>query len=162
MTRQLDQRSDAREERRGTQVLTFRLGDAEYGLDILSVQEIRGQAPITAVPNTPAYVKGVMNLRGAVIPVLDLGLRLGGSAVGEAPLAVTIVVRPQTAAVGLAVDSVSDVLTFTDSELQPPPDLGSNSVPFIRGVVHTADKLCLILDVERILSEEVTAAGEAA
>jgi len=147
----------------GTQFLTLRLGDADYALEILSVQEIRGHGPVTPIPNSPCFTKGVMNLRGTIIPVLDLGLRLGAGAVDAGTLAVTVVVRVGSKVAGLIVDAVSDVLTFDPDEVQPAPDLsGGTATPFVKGVVRQDSQLFLILDVERILAEDPATTGMAA
>src|SRR5438105_13877699 len=104
------------------QYLTFALGDEEYGVEILKVQEIRGYAPITPIPNTPPHIKGVMNLRGAIIPVVDLRRKLAMPATECSPFTVIIVVTVGTRVMGVIVDAVSDVLDIPPMDIQPTPD----------------------------------------
>jgi purine-binding chemotaxis protein CheW len=148
----------------GSQFLTFVLGSEEYGLDILRVQEIRGYSAITAIPNTPPYIKGVMNLRGAVVPVLDLRAKFGMPEVEYNKFTVIIVVTVGTRIAGLVVDAVSDVLNIARTEIETPPELETTvDSSFITGLAKAADKLILLLDIERIVgSAEVAALGRAA
>src|SRR5512143_2311417 len=119
----------------GTQYLTFALGEEEYGVAILNVQEIRGYSPATPIPNTPAYVKGVMNLRGTIVPVIDLRLRLGMPAAEYGPFTVIIVMAVGRKVVGAIVDAVSDVLAFADADVQPAPTFGTEvDVRFVAGI----------------------------
>ena len=139
----------------GTQYLTFSLGDDEYGVEILKVQEIRCSSPITPLPNTPAHVRGVMNLRGSIIPVLDLRSRLGmGEAEGKSA-GVIIVVTVGIQVKGMVVDAVSDVVGIPAAEIQPPPDLDNPSgARFVKGLAKTGDKLVILLDLEQVLGRD--------
>ena len=118
----------------GLQYLTFSLAGEEYGIDILKVQEIRGWAPVTKVPNAPAFVRGVMNLRGAIVPVIDLRLRFGLEAIEYTKTTVVIVVMVQGATgnrvIGAVVDGVSDVLNLQAADIQPAPDFRRPQLPF--------------------------------
>lgn len=136
-----------------SQYLTFTLGHEEYGVEILKVQEIKGSSVITPIPNTPAYIKGVTNLRGTIIPVVDLRAKLQ---MPEAPLgrfAATVVLTVGTKTVGLLVDAVSDVLDIPRTEIQATPDFGAEvDARFISGVARAGDKLLILLDIERVLA----------
>ena len=109
----------------GSQYLTFTLGEEEYGLEILKVQEIKGYSPITPIPNTPPYIKGVMNLRGTVIPVVDLRSKLSMAAAEYNQFTVIIVVTVGAKVMGLIVDAVSDVLNIPKEHIQATPDFGA-------------------------------------
>ncbi|KIN61105.1 Chemotaxis protein CheW [Sulfitobacter noctilucae] len=109
------------------ELLTFRLAEQEYALDIMSVREIRGWTHATQLPHAPAYMKGVINLRGTVLPVMDLGLRLGLPPREENERNVIIVVKSEDVMTGLLVDAVSDIVAVTGEDLQPPPELSSGA-----------------------------------
>lgn len=139
------------------QYLTFALGGEEYGVPILKVQEIKGSADVTTIPNTPAFIKGAMNLRGSVIPVVDLRERFHISPADESST-VTIVVTMAERVIGLVVDAVSDVLTILPEEIVPPPALGSNvDVAFLSGLAKADGKLVLLLEMECLLGEDAAA-----
>lgn len=106
------------------ELLTFRLGEQEYSLDIMSVREIRSWTRATPLPHAPACMRGVINLRGTVLPVMDLAERLGLPPRREGDRAVIIVVSHGAGLTGLLVDAVSDIVALTEGDLQPPPDLG--------------------------------------
>jgi purine-binding chemotaxis protein CheW len=138
----------------GLQFLTFQLGDELYGLDILHVQEIKGYSAITKIPNAPAYVMGVLNLRGTIVPVLNLRTKLGLPTVECTVLTVIIVVVVKDKVVGLVVDSVSDVVTIDKKDIQPPPQLAGNvDVSCLSGISRFGDKLMGVLEIDRLLSE---------
>jgi purine-binding chemotaxis protein CheW len=137
------------------QYLVFSLGGDEFAVEILRVQEIRGAAPITALPNAPAYVTGVMNLRGSIIPVVDLRARLGSSSGGGASSGVIIVVTVGSQVKGMAVDAVSDVVSIPAAEIQPPPELDAVPGPrFVKGLTAVADKLVILLDLDEVLGTD--------
>ena len=138
----------------GSQYLTFNLAGEEYGIDILKVQEIRGWMPVTKVPNAPTFVRGVMNLRGAIVPVIDLRLRFG---LEDTKVTVVIVVTVQSDSgnriIGMVVDGVSDVLNVNAGDIQPSPDFGSAvHTEFINGLVTIEAGMVMLLDVDRLLS----------
>lgn len=142
----------------GSQYLTFALGREEYGVDILKIQEIRGYAPITPIPNTPPHIKGVMNLRGAIIPIVDLREKLAMPAAEPNAFTVIVVVTVGTKVMGLIVDSVSDVLTIAPKDLTPAPDFGGQvDARFIHGMARAGDTLVVLLDIERVLGGEEAA-----
>jgi len=139
----------------GTQFLTFALGDEEYGVPILNVQEIKGYSPATPIPNTPAYVKGVMNLRGAIVPVIDLRLRLGMPAATYGPFTVIVVMAVGAKVVGAIVDAVSDVVTIADADVQAAPTFGADvDLRFVAGIAQAGETLVVLLDAETMLRHE--------
>ena len=141
------------------QYLTFSLGQEEYGIEILKVQEIKGYSAITPIPNTPPHVKGVMNLRGTVVPVVDLRSKFSMETVEYTKFTVIIVVTIGAKIAGLVVDAVSDVLNIPASDIRPAPDFGSRAdTRFITGMANSGEKLAVLLDVDRLLSEEDLAA----
>ena len=141
------------------QYLTFGLGQEEYGIEILKVQEIKGYSAITPIPNTPAHVRGVMNLRGTVVPVVDLRSKFAMETVEYTKFTVIIVVTIGSKIVGLVVDAVSDVLNIPASDIRPAPDFGSRAdTRFITGMANSGDKLAVLLDVDRLLGDDDLAA----
>jgi len=137
----------------GNQYLTFLLASETYGVDILRVQEIRGYTAATPIPNAPAWLRGVMNLRGTIVPVVDLRAKLGLTTGEYNRFTVIIVVTIGTKMMGLIVDAVSDVLSFAAKDIQPAPELGSGAeARFARGIAHVRDQLVVLLDLERVFS----------
>jgi purine-binding chemotaxis protein CheW len=142
-----------------SQYLTFALGDEEYGVEILKIQEIRGYSPITPIPNTPEHIKGVMNLRGSIIPVVDLRRTLGMPTAEYTPFTVIIVLHVGSRVMGLIVDAVSDVLDVARTDIHPTPDFGTRiDARFIQGMARVGDKLVVLLDIDRVLAEDEIAA----
>lgn len=152
------------EEESGSQYLTFELSDEIYGVDILRVQEIRGWENVTPIPNAPAYVKGVINLRGAIVPVYDLRQRFDLSVAPYSKETVVIVLHLQgencERSVGVVVDAVSDVVTASDAEVARTPEFGAN-VPTqsIRGLLPHQGHMIMLLDVDNLVDNG--AEGEA-
>lgn len=145
------------------QYLTFSLGTEEYGIDILRVQEIKSSAAITPIPNTPSHLQGVMNLRGTIIPVVDLRVKFG-MADGEPSHVTAIVVVTVGAKIrGLTVDAVSDVVSIPRTDIQAPTDFGGHvDIRFISGLARANDRLVVLLDIERVLgAEDLVAVGVA-
>lgn len=134
------------------QFLTFTLGREAFGLDLLQVQEIKGHSAITPIPNAPAHVKGVMNLRGAVVPVVDLRVKFGMPAVDYTKFTVIILVTVGQAVVGLIVDAVSDVLTLGSHDIVPPPAFDASvDTSVLKGLAKSADVLISLLDIDRVI-----------
>lgn len=134
------------------QCLTFVLAKEEYGVDILRVQEIKGFTNVTPLPNTPLHIRGVMNLRGTVVPVLDLRMRFGMPEHPYDQFTVIIVVTVGTRVVGLVVDAVSHVLEIAEGGVDPAPDLGVGvDTSYLRGVVRSADRLVMLLDIDHVV-----------
>ena len=145
------------------QFLTFTLGEEEYGIDILKVQEIKGYSAITRIPRTPSYIKGVMNLRGTIVPVVDLRSKFGLDPTPYDQFTVIIVVVIQGRATGLIVDTVSDVLNLPASDIQPTPQFSSGlDTDFILGMGKTGDKLIILLDVHKVVGADEYQTLEAA
>lgn len=142
----------------GGKFMTFQLGREVYGLEILSVREIIGFQPITRVPRAPEFLRGVIDLRGRVVPVVDLRIKFGMAPVEATEQTVIIVVQcrfeDRSLTMGLLVDLVLEVLTIDGARIEPPPDLGAASLEgqFIRGVGKTAHGVAFLLDTARILS----------
>lgn len=139
----------------GNQFLTFLLQEEQFGLDILCVQEIRGYTRVTQIPNMPPFIKGAMNLRGTVVPIVDLRCRFGVPAAQYDQFTVVIVVNMGTKVVGLVVDAVSDVLNVEESDIDAPPDFGDGiDTSFIQGMAKAGENLITLLDIERLLDLE--------
>ncbi len=137
------------------QYLTIRLGQQEFGIAILDVQEIRGWTAATSVPNAPDYFRGVINLRGTVVPLIDLRRKFRMTVPDDDRLSVTVVVRVGGRVVGLVVDGVSDVLDITPDAISPPPDIGDGfEVTSLSGIARSGDRLVSILAMARIVGEE--------
>lgn len=135
------------------QFLTFLLEDREYGLELFRIQEICGYAPITPIPNLPAHVRGVMNLRGAVLPVIDLRMKFRLPEVEYSKFTVIVIAKVEEKTVGLLVDAVSDVLHVSEKDLRPAPDFGADvGTDFINGVFQTREHLAVALNLEKLLT----------
>ncbi len=138
------------------QYLTFMLAGEEYGVEILKVQEIKGWGTATPIPNTPPHVLGVLNLRGAVVPIVDLRKRFDLESIPYGPTTVVIVVKMQgdghERTVGLVVDAVADVYRLETDEIQPAPDMGTAiHTEFVRGLATVGDKMVILLEVDRLI-----------
>jgi purine-binding chemotaxis protein CheW len=138
------------------QYLSFVLGKEEYGVDILRVQEIRSWEPVSRVPNVPFYEKGVVNLRGAIVPIIDLRERFSLSKPEYTPLTVVVVLQTgsgsHTRIMGVVVDSVSDVISIERTDIQSAPDFGTKvSNEFINGLVSVNERMVMLLDVDKLL-----------
>jgi purine-binding chemotaxis protein CheW len=141
------------------QILTFILGTESYGVDILCVQEIRGWAPVTRIPHAPPHVLGVLNLRGSIIPVVDLRLRFALDKAQYDAVTVIIVLsvkcRSGQKSFGVVVDGVSDVVDVDTTQIRPSPDLGeSAATDHIHGILPTPDRMIILLDVNQLLAAE--------
>jgi purine-binding chemotaxis protein CheW len=138
----------------GRELISFRIGDQEFCVDIMEVREIRGWTPATALPQAPPVVRGVINLRGAVLPIVDLGARLGLGTADPTARHVIIVAQVQNQIVGLLVDAVSDILTVTDEEIQPTPDVASEMVRnFVRGLLAIEGRMVSFISLDRVLPD---------
>lgn len=144
----------------GQELISFRIGEQEFCVDIMAVREIRGWTPATPLPQAPSYVRGVINLRGAVLPIVDLSARLGLGATEPSVRNVIIVVRIGQRLVGLLVDAVSEVLTATAEMIQPTPDVSSDAVKmFIRGILALEGRMVSWITLDKILPELVAEAA---
>ena len=142
----------------GREYLTFRLGSEEYGIDILKVQEIRSYEQPTKIANAPAYLKGVVNLRGVIVPIVDLRVKFncvneeGGVDINSFTVVIVLNVRGRV--VGAVVDSVSDVMQLTDQSIQPPPEMSTAVVDtsYITGIANVNERLLILMDIESLMS----------
>ncbi|MEO1014226.1 MAG: chemotaxis protein CheW [Pseudomonadota bacterium] len=132
-------------------LVAFCVDDQEYCVDIMSVREIRGWTAATRLPHSPAYVRGVINLRGSVLPIVDLASRLGLELTEASARHVIIVTQIRGKEMGLLVDAVSDILTIIDETMQPTPDVASDTAKsFVKGVLSIEDRMIRFVDLERI------------
>lgn len=135
------------------QFLTFALGQEEYGVEILKIQEIKGFSSITPLPNAPPFIKGVLNLRGTIVPIIDLRQKFSLPEVGYTKFTVIVVVQVRGRIMGFIVDAVSDVLNVAGPDIQPTPDLnGQVDTSFINGLARAGEKLVILLDIEKVLT----------
>ncbi len=153
------------------QYLTFMLAGEEYGVDILRVQEIKGWDSATRIPNTPDYVQGVINLRGTIVPIIDLRMRFGLEKLEYGPTTVVVVLRVESESknrtMGIVVDGVSDVYSVTGDELKPAPEFGDDvNAEFVKGLATIDEKMVIMLDIDMLLNsrelnvlDSATAAG---
>lgn len=149
--------SDSADTKKIEQFLTFQLDDEAYGVEILKVQEIRGWEPVRVIPNTPHYIKGALNLRGAIVPIVDLRERFGMHTVEYTPVTVVIVlcVENDTGShvIGLVADAVSDVLDIRSEDIKKSPDLGSKiDTRYMRGMYVYKQGMIMLLDADRLLN----------
>ena len=136
-----------------TEVLSFRLGGEEYAISILKVQEIRGYDSVTRIANTPEYLKGVVNLRGIIVPVIDLRVKFGMPDPRYDAFTVVVILRLARRVIGVVVDGVSDVMALRAQDVKPAPQLGSVvESSFIEGLGTGGDRMVLLLDIEKLLS----------
>ncbi|RMH05936.1 MAG: chemotaxis protein CheW, partial [Nitrospirae bacterium] len=144
------------------QYLTFMLGEELYGVDILKVQEIKGYTEVTRIPNTPPYIKGVLNLRGTIVPIVNLRTKFGMEEVEITAFTVIVVVVVKSRVMGIIVDSVSDVITLAGKDIQPSPEFGTKvDTSFIMGIGTAGERLVTLLDIDRVLTDEEMAHMEA-
>ncbi len=145
---------------RNGQYLTFILAGEEYGVDILRVQEIKGWDRATPIPHTPAHLLGVINLRGTIVPIMDLRLRFGLSPVDYGPTTVVVVLKVGTATrertMGFVVDAVSDVHDIGGDLLRPAPDFGpAVDLRFVRGLASVEEKMVILLDIDGLVGRDL-------
>jgi purine-binding chemotaxis protein CheW len=143
----------------GGEFLTFRLGAEEYGIDILRVQEIRSYEAPTRIANAPAFIKGVVNLRGVIVPIVDLRLKLGCDSAEYNAFTVVIVLNVKGRVVGAVVDSVSDVLELSREVIKPAPEMNSTvDASFITGIgslkIDGTDRMLVLMDIESLMASQ--------
>jgi purine-binding chemotaxis protein CheW len=132
--------------------LTFTLGREEYAIDILKVQEIRGYDTVTTIANAPAFIKGVINLRGTIVPIVDLRIKFGVGTIEYTPFTVVIILNVGARVVGVVVDSVSDVLALGSADIRPAPEFSSQvGSSFMLGLGTVEDRMLIIIDIERLM-----------
>ncbi|MCW5619937.1 MAG: chemotaxis protein CheW [Burkholderiales bacterium] len=133
--------------------LTFRLGSEEYGIDILKVQEIRGYDAVTKIANTPEFIKGVINLRGTIVPIVDMRIKFNLGNVEYDQFTVVIVLNLANRIVGMVVDSVSDVITLAAEQVRPAPEFAASiNTSFIRGLGSLEERMLILVDIEDLLT----------
>jgi len=133
--------------------LTFTLGDEEYGLDILKVQEIRGYDAVTAIANAPAFIKGVINLRGIIVPIVDMRIKFNLGKVEYNEYTVVIILNVANRVVGMVVDGVSDVITLKPEQLKPAPEFGSAfDTEYLVGLGTLDERMLILVDIEKLMS----------
>ena len=141
------------------QYLTFQLADEFYGLEILKVREIRGWEPVREIPNTPDFIKGALNLRGAIVPIVDLRERFGMKKVDYSPVTVVIVLslldQADDLVIGIVADAVSDVLDINKDEIRSAPNLGSKiDTRYMQGMYVNGSRMIMLLNVNKLLNPE--------
>lgn len=135
--------------------LTFRLGNEQYGCDILKVQEIRGYENPTRIANAPEYIKGVINLRGTIVPVLDMRIKFNVCEVKYDTFTVAIILNVANRVLGMVVDSVSDVLQIDEKSIQPAPDFSEGlDVSYVMGLATLDDRMLILVDIEKLMNFE--------
>ncbi len=135
--------------------LAFTMGQEEYGLDIKKVQEIRGYEAVTRLANTPDYFKGVMNLRGIIVPIIDMRIKLGLGAPTYDQFTIVIVLSLGANVIGMVVDSVSDVTTLTPDQIRPAPDMGSAmDVDYVIGLGTVDQRMLILVDIEKLMASD--------
>ena len=144
-----------------SQFLIFSLGEEEYAIDILKVQEIRGYENVTRIANAPAFIKGVTNLRGVIVPIVDLRLRFALENAEYNSQTVVIVVNVGQRVIGIVVDSVSDVMALLPEQIKPAPEFGATlSADYLSGLGSVGDRMLVLVDIERLLTSEEMALVE--
>jgi purine-binding chemotaxis protein CheW len=137
----------------GSEFLAFTLGEDVYGIDILMVQEIRGYEPVTKIANTPEFIKGVINLRGIIVPVVDMRIKFRLDTVDYNQFTVVIVLNVCGRVIGMVVDGVSDVIALTPDQIHAPPEFGSNlDMQYLRGMATMDGRMIILVDIERLMS----------
>lgn len=143
-----------------SEIVSFRLADQDFCIDIMDIREIRGWTPPTPLPRAPDYLLGLINLRGSVLPIIDLAKRLGLKASDANPRDVIIMAMIDGQVVGLVVDGVSDILTARTCDIQPAPQIASETGPgYLRGIIAMEDRMLRLLDLKRVIPPK---RGEAA
>ncbi|GJG94464.1 chemotaxis protein CheW [Cupriavidus pauculus] len=155
--------SNNRADGAGEEFLAFRLGREEYGIDILKVQEIRGYESVTQIANAPDYLKGVVNLRGTIVPIIDLRIKFKQAEISYDQYTVVIIVDILERTTGIVVDGVSDVLTLTPAQIKPAPALsGGMQTDYIRGLGSLEGRMLILTDIEKLMNVDDLAALDAA
>ena len=134
------------------QFITCTLGPAEYGIDIMAVREIKGWTDTTAIPHAPAWIRGVINLRGIIVPILDLRARFGHGLTEPTPMHVVVIIQTATRTAGLLVDSVSDIITVAPGEIRPLPEISAdNSEALLRGLVPLERGMVALVSIDQLV-----------
>ncbi|MDZ4253568.1 MAG: chemotaxis protein CheW [Sulfuritalea sp.] len=151
------------EDRDADEYLSFTLGPEEYAIDILKVQEIRGYEPPTTIANAPDFLKGVINLRGVIAPIVDLRIKFNIGRIEYTPFTVVIILNIGSRVVGIVVDSVSDVLKLSKQQIRPAPDFAATvDTRYISGLCALAERMLIVIDIERLMLSPEMALVDAA
>jgi purine-binding chemotaxis protein CheW len=151
-----------RDEESNSELLVFALGKEEYGIDILKVQEIRGYDAVTSIANSPEFIKGVINLRGNIVPIVDLRIKFCLGQVVYDQFTVVIILNVAQRTIGIVVDGVSDVMTLSSSQLRPAPEFGAVlDTAYILGLGTLEDRMIILVDIEKLLTSADMALVEA-
>ena len=143
------------EQAQGSEYLTFTLAGETYGLDILKVQEIRGYDSVTRIANTPEFIKGVINLRGVIVPIVDLRIKFHTPEVSYHEFTVVIIINVLGKVVGIVVDGVSDVVELPAQNIKPPPELGAAlDTRYITGLGTLNDQMLILVDIEKLIASD--------
>ena len=135
------------------ELLTFTLGSEEYGIDILKVQEIRGYDAVTNIANSPEFIKGVINLRGIIVPIVDMRIKFHLGKVEYNQFTVVIILNIANRVVGIVVDGVSDVITLAAEQLKPAPEFsGTMDTQYITGLGTVDDRMIIVMDIEKLMT----------
>lgn len=135
--------------------LTFTLGEEEYAIDILTVQEIRGYDAVTRIANAPEYIKGVINMRGVIVPVIDMRLKLQVGAAEYNQFTVMIILNLGERVVGMVVDGVSDVIALNPEDVRPAPEFGAAlDTQYIQGLASQEERMVIVVDIEKLMSSD--------
>lgn len=138
-----------------TEVLSFQLGKEAYGIDILKVQEIRGYDAVTTIANAPAYLKGVINLRGAIVPIVDLRIRFNVGIPTYDQFTVVIILNIGEHVVGMVVDSVSDVVALSPEQIKPAPEMNSVlTAEYLKGLAIVGERMLILLDIDKLMRSD--------
>jgi len=135
------------------ELLTFTLGSEEYGIDILKVQEIRGYDAVTTIANSPDFIKGVINLRGIIVPIVDMRIKFKLGNITYNELTVVIILNVANRVVGIVVDGVSDVIALTAEQLKPAPEFSSSlDMQYIMGLGTVDERMIIVMDIEKLMT----------
>jgi purine-binding chemotaxis protein CheW len=139
------------------EVLSFKLGKEEYAISILKVQEIRGYESVTRIANAPDYVKGVINLRGIIVPIVDMRIKFGLRAPTYDQFTVVIILNIDHRVIGIVVDSVSDVVTLTPDQVRPAPEMGAHvESNYLQGLGTLGERMLILIDIDKLMrSDEI-------
>jgi purine-binding chemotaxis protein CheW len=148
------------------ELLTFTLGNEEYGIDILKVQEIRGYDAVTTIANAPAFIKGVVNLRGIIVPIVDMRIKFKLGEVTYDETTVVIILNVANRVVGMVVDGVSDVITLQAEQIKPAPEFGASlDTQYLQGLGTVDERMLILVDIEKLMTSrdmELIEAAESA
>ena len=139
----------------GSEYLTFTLGQEEYGIDILKVQEIRGYDAVTKIANTPEFIKGVINLRGIIVPIADMRIKFQLGSIEYNQFTVVIILNVANRVVGMVVDGVSDVITLISEQIRPAPEFGATlDTQYMTGLATVDERMIIAIDIEKLITSQ--------